>query len=76
MFVLTNYKDITKVHIEILREIVQKHKNKNKELVITETYIGIYQRYIVEGNKKAIYDLPKEQRLFFIDNILKKGQSV
>ena len=71
LYVLKNYKNISKTQLDLLKEISAKHKAQNKELAITEQYLEIYKRYILENDKKAIYELPKEQREFFEEQILK-----
>lgn len=53
-----------------LESIAKKNSPEIPELAITENYIKIYKRYVLENDKKAIYDLPKEQRIFFEEEIL------
>lgn len=52
------------------------NKNKNPELAINENYINIFKRIYFEDDKNALYDLPKEQRLFFEENILNNKTEV
>lgn len=65
-------KDINKEQLDYLSKTATDYQKEHPELIITANYIDIYKRYILDGDKKAIYDLPKEQRLFFEENILNK----
>ncbi len=71
LFILKEYDIDSVAMMRILQAIATKHVKYNKELQITAKYLEIYQKYIIEKDKKAIYDLPKEQRLFFQKHILK-----
>ncbi len=39
---------------------------------IITTYVGIYRRVVFGKEEKALYDLPKEQRAFFVREILRQ----
>lgn len=39
---------------------------------IISTYVNTYRRVVFGKDEKALYDLPKEQRNFFVHNILKR----
>ncbi len=65
-----NYEELEK-----LKRIVKKKNDKYPELAITENYINIYKRLVIDGEKNALYDLPKEQRLFFEENILSSSNN-
>lgn len=58
--------------ITFLKDIANKYKGAVAELGIVEKYLMTYEDYVIKGNKKSLYNLPKEQRSFFRDNILKK----
>ncbi|MCU0339273.1 MAG: hypothetical protein MUE30_05265 [Spirosomaceae bacterium] len=40
------------------------------ELLIAHRYLQTYRRYVLEGDKRALLELPKEQRIFFEQEIL------
>lgn len=56
--------------IAFLKSITEKYKSDFPELVIVEKYLIVFQEYVINGNKKSLYDLPKEQRTFFKEHIL------
>lgn len=58
------------VNFESLKAIAIQYQLQFPVFKITEKYIDIFQNYVVEGDKKAIYSLPKEQREFFKKEIL------
>ena len=56
--------------LDKLKDITIQYQPQFPEFKITEKYIDVFQKYVVEGDKKAIYSLPKEQREFFQKEIL------
>ncbi|MBP6872426.1 MAG: winged helix DNA-binding protein [Bacteroidales bacterium] len=62
------------VNFESLKAIAIQYQLQFPVFKITEKYIDIFQNYVVEGDKKAIYSLPKEQREFFRKEILGEGK--
>lgn len=56
--------------IAFLKKITEQYKNDIPELLIVEKYLEVYEEYVINGNKKSLYNLPKEQRNFFKENIL------
>ncbi|WP_091217652.1 hypothetical protein [Mucilaginibacter gossypiicola] len=65
---------LNKADLTFLRKIAIEFKDKIPELAISEIYIDTYEDYKLNGNKNAIYELPKEQRLFFESKILKQPE--
>lgn len=61
---------LNKVDLVFLKDVTDNYYNIIPELEITRTYIEIFEEYVLNGNKNAIYDLPKEQRIFFENTIL------
>jgi tetratricopeptide (TPR) repeat protein len=59
-----------KVDFNYLKELTTQYQTQFPEFKITEKYIDVFQKYVVEGDKKALYSLPKEQREFFKKEIL------
>lgn len=66
-----NLKTLKKEHTTYLKE-VSKEWNDIPELKIIQIYIDVYEEYVINKNKNAIYELTKEQRLFFQKNILRE----
>lgn len=56
--------------IAFLKSITENHKKDFPELLIVEKYLIVFEEYVINGNKKSLYNLPKEQRSFFKENIL------
>ena len=56
---------------EFLKFIIL-NKKQIPELAISEIYFNTYREVVLNKNKSALYELPKEQREFFEKNILKK----
>lgn len=48
-----------------------RHMEKIPELIILEAYVLLYREVIINKNNSALYELPKEQRIFFEQKILK-----
>lgn len=57
-------------NIAFLKTITSKYKKDFPELLIVEKYLEVFEEYVIKGNKKSLFDLPKEQRMFFKENIL------
>lgn len=57
---------------ELLNNIIQNEIKRIPELEITQKYIDVYKNLTLFNNKNAIFELPKEQRLFFENTILDK----
>lgn len=70
MFILKVSNSLDSDQLDNLESIAKRNTPEIPELAITENYIKIYKRYVLENDKKAIYDLPKEQRIFFEEEIL------
>ncbi|WP_082377004.1 winged helix DNA-binding protein [Chryseobacterium indologenes] len=58
---------------ELMHLIAFTAQNREQipELLILEAYTILYQEVIINKNNSALYELPKEQRLFFEQKILK-----
>ena len=53
-----------------LREMVEQIMSKVPELEIFRLYIDVFEEYVINENKNAVYELTKEQRLFFLNHII------
>lgn len=62
--------NLTSEKIAFMKKIIKKNLHLSQELVVLENYLTIYEEYVIKGNKKAIYNLPKEERNFFKEKIL------
>lgn len=56
----------------MLEDAVGKLMTVFPEMAISLTYIKVFEEHFLNGNPNAVYELPKEQRLFFEKNILKE----
>jgi len=70
--ILINSKDVTLSDLNSLTTFIQKNLEKIPELAILEAYTIIYREVVLKGNESALYELPKEQREFFEQKILKR----
>ncbi|WP_158991689.1 hypothetical protein [Mucilaginibacter sp. L196] len=73
---ILTYKKIKLQHEDLafLRNATAEMMGSIPELRITQLYINTFEQYVLNGNKNAIYELPKEQRLFFEKYILGYGE--
>ncbi len=67
-----NLSALTKDDLEVLRTTAGTLKELVPELLVSLSYIDVFEDYFLNGNKNAVYELPKEQRLFFQKNILQE----
>ena len=55
-----------------LENIIEKEYEIPKELEIPYLYLKTFRRFVLEKEEKALLELPKEQRAFFVREILEK----
>lgn len=70
--ILINSKDITLSDLNLLKTFIQRNLQQIPELSILEVYTIIYREVVLNKNEAALYELPKEQREFFEQKILKR----
>jgi tetratricopeptide (TPR) repeat protein len=56
--------------IQYLEKLIEDDYGLPDELKIAYLMLQTYRRYVLEKDKRAIYDLPKEQRAFFLREIV------
>ncbi|HAK76300.1 MAG TPA: hypothetical protein DCM71_05190, partial [Runella sp.] len=66
LFILQNSKILTIKEIQDLEKIIEQGYEMPKELQTLYRYLQIFRRFVLQKEEKAIYELPKEQREFFI----------
>jgi tetratricopeptide (TPR) repeat protein len=71
-FVLSNIQSIDFKDFKKLENIILKDYGFPPELEIVYRYLQTYRRYVLERDEKALLELPKEQRQFFVKEILGK----
>jgi tetratricopeptide (TPR) repeat protein len=71
-YVLKNGKKLKKQALSSLEEVIEEVYGLPDELKTPYQYIKTYRRYVLEEEEKAILELPKEQRAFFMQEILGK----
>jgi len=71
--ILINSKDVTLSDLNSLTIFIQRNLEKIPELAVLEAYTIIYREVVLKGNESALYELPKEQREFFEQKILKRN---
>lgn len=52
-----------------IREMISAFKQNVPEFNILNTYIDLYEKVILNKDESALFDLPKEQREFFLEKI-------
>jgi hypothetical protein len=65
-------KSLQKEDLDFLRSVISAVKAVIPELAVSGVYIDVYEEYFLNGNQNALYELPKEQRVFFEKNILRE----
>ncbi|MEY4540184.1 MAG: hypothetical protein RLZZ306_1941, partial [Bacteroidota bacterium] len=76
LFILQNDKHLSINQLKELESIIEKDYGMPKELKIPYLYVQIYRRYVLEKEEKALFELPKEQREFFMREIVNKNKGV
>jgi tetratricopeptide (TPR) repeat protein len=71
-FILSNIQSIDFKDFKKLENIILKDYGFPPELEIVYRYLQTYRRYVLERDEKALLELPKEQRQFFVKEILGK----
>ena len=56
--------------------IIENDYEMPEELEIPYKYLQTFRRYVLENDKKALLELPKEQREFFVREILEKRKAI
>jgi tetratricopeptide (TPR) repeat protein len=72
LFILKNGKKVKIQALISLEEVIEEGYGMPDELKTPYQYIKTYRRYVLEKEEKAILELPKEQRAFFMQEILGK----
>ncbi|HWB93801.1 MAG TPA: hypothetical protein VG605_18205 [Puia sp.] len=65
-----NLHGLNKEGLANLREAVVHTMSDVPELEISRLYIDAFEQYVTNKNKNAVYELTKEQRLFFLEHII------
>jgi DNA-binding MarR family transcriptional regulator len=68
---LINSSNSNEDDINFLIQFIERNK-EYINLTIQETYLKTYKEVVFNKNEKALFELPKEQREFFVKNILKR----
>lgn len=72
ILVLQHDQNLTIEEVKHLENIIEKEYEMPKELEIPYLYLKTFRRYVLEKEEKALLELPKEQRAFFVREILEK----
>jgi tetratricopeptide (TPR) repeat protein len=70
--ILENSLNLTLKDFKHLENIISEGYGLPPELEIAYRYLQTYRRYVLEKDEKALLELPKEQRQFFVKEILGK----
>ena len=70
VFILQNDKSLTINKIQHFEKLIEEDYGMPDELKISYLMLQTYRRYVLEKDKRAIYELPKEQREFFLREIV------
>jgi tetratricopeptide (TPR) repeat protein len=76
LFILQNDKSLSINQLKDIESIIENGYGMPKELKIPYLYVQIYRRYVLEKEEKALFELPKEQREFFMREIVNKNKGV
>ncbi len=71
-FILQHDKNLNIEQVKHLENIIEKEYEMPKELEIPYLYLKTFRRFVLEKDEKALLELPKEQRAFFVREILEK----
>ncbi len=69
--ILSYSTDLKTEELVYLKAFTAQNKEQIPELAILEAYTLLYREVIINKNNSALYELPKEQRIFFEQKILK-----
>ena len=72
VFILQHNKKLTKEKILHFEKLIEHGYGLPNVLKISYLMLQTYRRYVLEKDKRAIYELPKEQREFFLREIVKE----
>ncbi|MER0440324.1 tetratricopeptide repeat protein [Emticicia sp. W12TSBA100-4] len=72
IFILQHEQNLTIEEAKHLENIIEKEYEMPKELEIPYLYLKTFRRFVLEKEEKALLELPKEQRAFFVREILEK----
>ena len=75
-FVLQYDQNLSISRVKYLENIIEKDYEMPEELAIAYRYLQIFRRYVLEKEERALLELPKEQRTFFVKEILEKRKTV
>ena len=69
-YILQNDKSLSMNKIQYFEKLIEEDYGMPDELKISYLMLQTYHRYVLEKDKRAIYELPKEQREFFLREIV------
>ncbi len=72
LFILQHDQNLNTEQVKHLENIIEKEYEMPKELEIPYLYLKTFRRFVLEKDEKALLELPKEQREFFVREILEK----
>lgn len=71
-FILQYDEQLSIEQVRCFENIIKKEYEMPKELEIPYLYLKTFRRFALEKDEKALLELPKEQREFFVHKILEK----
>lgn len=72
IFILQHDHNLNIEQVKHFENIIEKEYAMPKELEIPYLYLKTFRRFVLEKEEKALLELPKEQRAFFVREILEK----
>lgn len=72
IYILQHDQNLSIEEVKHLENIIEKEYEMPKELEIPYLYLKTFRRFVLEKEEKALLELPKEQRAFFVREILEK----
>lgn len=71
-YILKHDQNLSIEQVKHLENIIEKEYEMPEELEIPYLYLKTFRRFVLEKEEKALLELPKEQRAFFVREILEK----
>ena len=76
VFILQHDQNLSIGQVNHLEHIIEQDYEMPDELVIAYRYLQTFRRYVLEKDERALLELPKEQRAFFVREILEKRNNI
>jgi tetratricopeptide (TPR) repeat protein len=77
IYILLRYApNLNIIQVQHLESVIGNDYQMPEALAIPYKYLQTFRRYVLENDEKALLELPKEQREFFVREILEKRKAI